>query len=308
MEIGFLFTLALIGFAVIFASKTIQIVPQQRVYVVERLGRYHGTLSAGLHFVIPFVDRIAYRHSMKEIVIDIPEQVCITNDNVQVNVDGILFFRIMDAQRASYGVSDYFMAITQLAQTTIRSEIGKIALDRSFEERENVNALVVAAIDKASDPWGVKVLRYEIKSINPPRDVLAAMEKQMRAEREKRAIILESEGDRDAKIKKEQQSRSAQAAGHQELRGEPPKPDQRGPGPGRGHPLGRDGFRRRFAPHRRGALDDGRHGRRAPQAGRSLRAAVRPARQEVEHDDPPGGRERRGRHGRHRDGRDGHDA
>ncbi len=219
MEIGFLFTLALIGFAVIFASKTIQIVPQQRVYVVERLGRYHGTLSAGLHFVIPFVDRIAYRHSMKEIVIDIPEQVCITNDNVQVNVDGILFFRIMDAQRASYGVSDYFMAITQLAQTTIRSEIGKIALDRSFEERENVNALVVAAIDKASDPWGVKVLRYEIKSINPPRDVLAAMEKQMRAERDRRAQIIDAEGSKRAAVLQAegiQQSQITQAEGQKQ--------------------------------------------------------------------------------------------
>ncbi len=186
--------------AVIFVFRTVRIVPQQVAYVVERLGRYHRTLSAGLHFVVPFFDRVAYRHTLKEIVLDIPEQVCITKDNVQVNVDGILFFRVMDAEKASYGVSNYTVGLMQLAQTTLRSEVGKIDLDRTFEEREKINGSVVMAIDKASDPWGVKVLRYEIKSINPPREVLASMEKQMKAEREKRAQILESEGDRDSKI------------------------------------------------------------------------------------------------------------
>ena len=199
MEMGF-FALAVIVFAVVAVFSCVKIVPQQQAFVVERWGRYHGTLNAGLHFVIPFMDLVRYKHTLKEIVLDIPEQVCITKDNVQVNVDGILFFRVIDPQKASYGVGDYEIGLIQLAQTTLRSEIGKIDLDRTFEERERINGAVVQAIDKASDPWGVKVLRYEIKSINPPRDVLAAMEKQMRAEREKRAHILESEGERDAKI------------------------------------------------------------------------------------------------------------
>lgn len=200
MDLGFLFTLSLIFLVFLFLYNAVRIVPQQVAFVVERLGRYHGSLNPGMHIIIPFIDRVSYRHSLKEMVIDIPEQVCITKDNVQVNVDGILFFRVMDAQKASYGVSNYHAALIQLAQTTLRSEVGKIDLDKTFEEREKINHYVVTAIDKASDPWGVKVLRYEIKSIIPPRDVLAAMEKQMRAEREKRALILESEGDRDAKI------------------------------------------------------------------------------------------------------------
>lgn len=200
MEISIIFSVLLSVFAIYLLYSTVRIVPQQEVFVVERLGKYFTTLNAGLHIVIPFVDRIAYRHSLKEFVQDIPEQGCITKDNVQVNVDGILFFRIMDAQKASYGVANYFLALSQLAQTTLRSEIGKIDLDRTFEEREKINRSIVNAIDHASEPWGVKVLRYEIKSIIPPRDVVAAMEKQMRAEREKRALILESEGDRDAKI------------------------------------------------------------------------------------------------------------
>lgn len=200
MEIGFIFGIIVVLFAVVFAAKTIRIVPQQTAYVMERLGKYHRTLDAGLHITIPFMDHIAYRHTLKEIVLDIPAQVCITRDNVQVNVDGVIFFRVIEASRASYGVSDFEQAIVQLAQTTLRSEIGKIDLDRSFEEREKINNAVILAIDNATDPWGVKVLRYEIKSIQPPRDVLDAMEKQMRAEREKRAKILESEGDRDSKI------------------------------------------------------------------------------------------------------------
>lgn len=194
------FALIFVIVAFIVVMYTVRIIPQQVAYVVERLGKYHRTIDAGLHVVLPFFDSVRYKHSLKEVVLDIPAQVCITKDNVQVNVDGVLFFRVVDPGKASYGVADYHIGLVQLAQTTMRSEIGKIDLDRSFEEREKINGAVVMAIDKASDPWGVKVLRYEIKSITPPRDVLDAMEKQMRAEREKRAKILESEGDRDSRI------------------------------------------------------------------------------------------------------------
>ena len=181
-------------------AKTAIVVPQQNAYIVEYLGKYRKTMQAGFHILIPFVERIAYRHNLKERAVDIPEQICITRDNVQVGVDGVLYMKVLDAQRASYGIGDFIFAISQLAQTTLRSEIGKIVLDRTFEERGTINASVVMELDKASDPWGVKVLRYEIKNINPPQDVLSAMEKQMRAEREKRAVILTSEGERDAKI------------------------------------------------------------------------------------------------------------
>jgi regulator of protease activity HflC (stomatin/prohibitin superfamily) len=181
-------------------AKTAVVVPQQNAYVIERLGKYRGTLPAGFHVLVPFIDVVRYRHSLKESAIDIPEQVCITRDNVQVHVDGVLYLKVLDPERASYGAMDYLFAIIQLAQTTLRSEIGKIDLDRTFEERTHVNIQVVTELDKASEPWGIKVLRYEIKNINPPTDVLAAMEKQMRAEREKRAVILASEGERDAAI------------------------------------------------------------------------------------------------------------
>ena len=191
-------TIAII--AIIIIAKTAVVVPQQSAYVIESLGKYSRTLRAGFHILIPFFERVAYRHSLKELAFDIPEQVCITNDNVQVGVDGVLYLQVLDPERASYGITDYAFAISQLAQTTLRSEIGKIDLDRTFEERSSINSNVVAELDKASDPWGVKVLRYEIKNINPPADVLGAMEKQMRAEREKRAVILTSEGERDAKI------------------------------------------------------------------------------------------------------------
>jgi regulator of protease activity HflC (stomatin/prohibitin superfamily) len=193
-------SLIFLGVVAFFVLRTVRIVPQQSAFVVERLGQYHRTLNAGMHFVIPFIESIRYRHSLKELVIDVPEQVCITKDNVQVKVDGVLFMRVMDASKASYGVSDNVGAVIQLAQTTLRSEMGKLELDRTFEEREYINSSVVRAIDPATDPWGVKVLRYELKSIQPPREILDAMEKQMRAEREKRAKILESEGDRDSKI------------------------------------------------------------------------------------------------------------
>ena len=180
--------------------KTAVVVPQQAAFIVERLGRFNGVLEAGFHVLAPFFDSITYRHTLKEQAIDIPEQVCITKDNVQVGVDGILYMKVMDPRRASYGITNYVFALTQLAQTTLRSEVGKIDLDKTFEERAHINSQVVSEVDKASEAWGVKVLRYEIKNITPPRDVIAAMEKQMRAEREKRATVLQSEGERDAAI------------------------------------------------------------------------------------------------------------
>ncbi len=201
MELGpIVVVLVLALLAVVVLAKTATIVPQQEAFVVERLGRYSNTLQAGFHILVPFVDRIAYKHSLKEISVDVAEQSCITKDNVRVEVDGILYLKVMDPERASYGVADFGFAITQLAQTTLRSEIGKIELDRTFEERTQINQSVVSELDKATAPWGVKVLRYEIKNITPPREVLATMEKQMTAERTKRAAILQSEGERDAKI------------------------------------------------------------------------------------------------------------
>src|SRR6266540_6192615 len=203
-------------------AKTAVVVPQQHAFVVERLGRFAGVLDAGFHILVPFFDVIRYRHLLKEQAMDIPEQVCITRDNVQVAVDGILYLKVMDPERASYGISNYQFAIIQLAQTTLRSEIGKIELDRTFEERGNINASVVGEVDKATEPWGVKVLRYEIKNITPPKDVLAAMEKQMRAEREKRAVVLTSEGERDAAInsaegKKQQVIKESEAARQRQI-------------------------------------------------------------------------------------------
>ena len=199
MEIGFV--TVLMALVVLFVLwRTAIVVPQQSAFVVERLGRYASTLEAGFHILVPFVDVVRYRHSLKEAAMDIPAQICITRDNVQVQVDGVLYLKVLNPERTSYGISDYVFAISQLAQTTLRSEVGKIDLDRTFEERTNINTAVVAELDKATEPWGVKVLRYEIKNITPPADVLAAMEKQMRAEREKRAVILTSEGQRDAAI------------------------------------------------------------------------------------------------------------
>lgn len=192
--------LVLLGTIIVIIAKTAVVVPQQSAYVIERLGKYSTTLGAGFHILIPFLDRIAYRHSLKEGAYDTARQICITRDNVQVEIDGVLYLQVIDPQRASYGISDYLFAISQLAQTTLRSEIGKIELDKTFEERSHINHAIVDEIDNAASPWGVKVLRYELKDINPPHDVLTAMEKQMRAEREKRASVLESEGQRDAEI------------------------------------------------------------------------------------------------------------
>ncbi len=192
--------LAVVALAVFVIAKTAIVVPQQAAYVVETLGRYSRTLQAGFHILMPFVDRVAYRHELKEQTIDIAEQVCITRDNVQVGVDGVLYLQVLDPRQASYGVVNYGFAISQLAQTTLRSEVGKIDLDRTFEERGAINSSLVTELDKASGAWGVKVLRYEIKKIMPSHETLEAMEKQMRAEREKRAVILTSEGERDAQI------------------------------------------------------------------------------------------------------------
>jgi regulator of protease activity HflC (stomatin/prohibitin superfamily) len=200
MDMSLIVALVITFVIVIVLFKTAVVVPQQNAFVVERLGKFNCKLDAGFHILFPFLDRVAYRHTLKEQAVDIPEQVCITNDNVQVGVDGVLYMQVLDPARASYGIGNYMFAISQLAQTTLRSEIGKIDLDRTFEERGAINSNVVSELDKASDPWGVKVLRYEIKNINPPHDVLSAMEKQMRAEREKRAVVLTSEGERDAKI------------------------------------------------------------------------------------------------------------
>ncbi len=192
--------IALAVFVFIIFLKSIRIVPQRSAFILERLGKYNATLNAGLHFIVPFIDRIAYRHSLKEQAIDVESQICITRDNIAVEVDGILYLQVIDPNKASYGIDNYKFASTQIAQTTMRSIIGKLELDRTFEERETINGSIVEAVDKASDPWGVKVARYEVKNITPPQSIKDAMEKQMRAEREKRAQIAESEGQKQAKI------------------------------------------------------------------------------------------------------------
>jgi len=196
-------TFALIGlalFGIIFLFKLIRIVPNRSAFIVERLGKYSKTLSAGFHILIPFLDKVAYKHSLKEIAVDVPPQVCITKDNISVEVDGILYIQVIDPAKASYGIENFRFAVTQLSQTTMRSVVGKLDLDKTFEERESMNSVIVDAVDKASDPWGVKVTRYEVKNIHPPQSVKDAMEKQMRAEREKRAQIAESQGDMQSKI------------------------------------------------------------------------------------------------------------
>ena len=186
--------------AAIFIVRSIKVVPQQNAWVVERLGKYQGSLTPGLNFLVPFVDRVAYKHSLKEIPLDVPSQVCITRDNTQLQVDGILYFQVTDPMRASYGSSNYIVAVTQLAQTSLRSVIGKLELDKTFEERNIINSQVVAAIDEAALNWGVKVLRYEIKDLTPPKEILLAMQSQITAEREKRALIAASEGRRQEQI------------------------------------------------------------------------------------------------------------
>ncbi len=208
-------TVVLIGvlvFAVIVFIKTIRIVPQKQAFIVERLGKYATTLEAGFHVLLPFVDRVSYRHTLKEQAVDVPPQQCITKDNIAVEVDGILYMQVVDPKKASYGIDNYRFAATQLAQTTMRSVMGKLDLDKTFEERDVINSAIVEAVDKASDPWGVKVTRYEVKNIMPPQSIKDAMEKQMRAEREKRATIAESEGDRQAKINRAEGDRQEMIA------------------------------------------------------------------------------------------------
>ncbi len=202
--------LLVVGFVVLVT--VIRIVPQKRAYIVERLGKYHKTLNAGFHILAPFVDRVSYRHTLKEQAVDVPPQQCITKDNIAVEVDGILYMQVVDPKKASYGIDNYRFAATQLAQTTMRSVMGKLDLDKTFEEREKINTVIVEAVDKASDPWGVKVTRYEVKNILPPQSIKDAMEKQMRAEREKRATIAESEGDRQAKINRAEGDRQEMIA------------------------------------------------------------------------------------------------
>ena len=187
-------------FILIAFMLTFKVVPQRSVYIVERLGKYNRTLDAGFHILIPFIDKIAYRQNLKEQAIDVASQICITKDNIAVEVDGILYLQVIDPHKASYGIDNYRFAVIQISQTTMRSIIGKMELDKTFEERETVNASIVNAVDNASDPWGIKVSRYEVKNISPPQSIRDAMEKQMRAEREKRALIAESEGDKQAKI------------------------------------------------------------------------------------------------------------
>jgi len=221
---GAVLTVILVGillFALVVFFKTIRIVPQKMAYIIERLGKYSTTLEAGFHILVPFLDRVAYKHTLKEQAIDVAPQQCITRDNIAVEVDGILYMQVVDPKKASYGINNYQFASAQLAQTTMRSVMGKLELDKTFEERETVNSAIVDAVDKASDPWGVKVTRYEVKNILPPQSIKDAMEKQMRATREKRATIAESEGDRQAKINRaegEKQRMIAQSEGEKQKR------------------------------------------------------------------------------------------
>jgi len=198
--------------ALVIFFKTIRIVPQKQAFIIEKLGKYSNTLEAGFHILTPFIDKVAYKHTLKEQAIDVPPQSCITKDNIAVEVDGILYMQVIDPKKASYGINNYQFASAQLAQTTMRSVMGKLELDRTFEERETINSAIVDAVDKASDPWGVKVTRYEVKNILPPQSIKDAMEKQMRAEREKRATIAESEGDRQAKINRAEGDRQEMIA------------------------------------------------------------------------------------------------
>ncbi|MEM1440889.1 MAG: stomatin-like protein [Verrucomicrobiota bacterium] len=196
----FIIPIGVVLLVVVVLIKTARVVPQRSAFVVERLGKYSRTLEAGFHILLPFIDKIAYKHSLKEVAVDVPSQMCITQDNIAIEIDGVLYLQVLDAKNASYGIEDYLFASTQLAQTTLRSEIGKLELDRTFEEREAINSNIISALDKASEPWGLKITRYEIANITPPPSVRDALEKQMRAERERRAVIAESEGEKEAKI------------------------------------------------------------------------------------------------------------
>src|SRR4030066_1539259 len=207
--------LFILSSAIIFIIKALKVVPQQNSWVIERLGRFHAALLPGLNIVIPFIDKVAYKHLLKEVPLDVPSQICITKDNPQLQVDGVLYFQVTDPRLASYGTSDYIAAITQLAQTTLRSAIGKMELDKTFEEREHINSAVVAALDEAAASWGVKGLRYEIKDLTPPKEILHAMQAQITAEREKRALIAASEG------RKQEQINTATGEGEAFIQGPP---------------------------------------------------------------------------------------
>jgi regulator of protease activity HflC (stomatin/prohibitin superfamily) len=208
-EILVIIIVGLAIFALFLFINYVRVVPQNEAFVVERLGKYSGTLISGFHVLLPFIDRVAYKHTLKEQVIDVPPQICITRDNISVEVDGVLYMTVMDPQKASYGINNYYNAAVQMSQTTMRSVIGKLELDKTFEERESINADIINAVDKASSPWGVKVNRYEVKNITPPQSIKDAMEKQMRAEREKRALIAESEGDKMAQINRAEGDKQA---------------------------------------------------------------------------------------------------
>jgi regulator of protease activity HflC (stomatin/prohibitin superfamily) len=196
----YIVSIGLVILVVVTLVKTARIVPQRQAFVIERLGKYSRTLSAGFHVLFPFIDRVAYKHSLKEVAIDVPSQMCITKDNIAIEIDGVLYMQVLDAKKASYGIENYHFASAQLAQTTLRSEIGKLELDKTFEERDAINANIINALDKASEPWGLKITRYEIANITPPKSVQDALEKQMRAERERRSQIALSEGEREAAI------------------------------------------------------------------------------------------------------------
>ncbi len=218
---GTIILIFLVVFALFVLIQTIKIIPQRKAFIVERLGKFRKTLGPGLHILMPFIDRVSYKHTLKEQAIDVPPQTCITNDNIAVEVDGILYLQVTDPAKASYGINDYKFASSQLAQTTMRSVIGKLELDKTFEAREAINSEIVDAVDKASDPWGVKVTRYEVKNIVPPQSIKEAMEKQMKAEREKRAMIAESEGEKQAKINRaagEKQELIARSEGEKQRR------------------------------------------------------------------------------------------
>ena len=285
--------------AAIFIFRTFKIVPQQHAWVVERLGKYDRTLTPGLNFVVPFIERVAYKHSLKEVPLDVPSQVCITRDNTQLQVDGIIYFQVTDPMRASYGSSNYIVAITQLAQTLLRSVIGKMELDKTFEERDHINASVVSALDEAALNWGVKVLRYEIKDLTPPKEILHAMQAQITAEREKRALIAASEGRKQEQINIATGEREAFIARSE---GEAPGRDQQGPGRGGGHHRGGRRHGRGHPQDRRGHPVARRRAGGAAQGGREGRRGLRPARAEEQHHDRARQHERGVGADRHGDG------
>ena len=291
-------TLALFIVAVIVVVKAIRVVPQQHAWVVERLGRFFAVLQPGLNFVIPFVDRVAYRHDLREIPLDVPSQICITRDNTQLQVDGILYFQVTDPKLASYGSSNYVLAITQLAQTTLRSIIGRMELDKTFEEREQINVQVVNSLDQAAASWGVKLLRYEIKDLTPPAEILRSMQAQITAEREKRAVIATSEGKPPAA---DQRRHRRARGGDREVGRREAGGDQHRAGRSAGDADQRRGQRDGHPPDRRGDRVAGRPAGGQPEGRRALHQRVRPPRQDQQHADRAGQRLRHGRNDRDRD-------